>query len=195
MWEHQIIMLKIHGAKTLNLGNTQINFILPLGMVTCLCRQHFQALPSSTNMPHSTWHQVQNQAPVQSKDTRVMGHCGKHMISPKEVMVDLKCSPLNNSQDRGCQLQAHFALLQHCLKTIQSFGWHVPPLLHLDNFPVHLGDPASASQWNVISWLRNCEGQMIQGLPISPHYQTFPMMNMMQIFSATIHQTWVGPKA
>ena len=51
-----------------------------------------------------------------------MGHRGKHLISPKEDMVDLKCSPLSNSQDMGHHLQAHLECLQHRLETTQSFG-------------------------------------------------------------------------
>ena len=70
-----------------------------------------------------------------------MGHHGKHMISREDIMVDLRCSPLNNSQHMGRYLQAHLEGLQHHLSTIQSFGRHLPPLLHQENLPAHLGDP------------------------------------------------------
>jgi hypothetical protein len=73
-----------------------------------------------------------------------MGHCGKHMISPQEVKVDLKCSPISNSQDMGRHPQPHLECLQYRLKTIQPFGRHVPPLLHQDNFLGYLGDPPLA---------------------------------------------------
>jgi len=194
MWEHRILMLEIHRTKTLNSGNPQIKFILHWGIVTRPCSHHFQALPSSTTMPHSTWHQAHNQALVQPKNIRVMGHCVKYMISPKEVMVDLKCFPLSNSQAMSRYLQAYLECLLHRLKAIQSFGRHCPPLLHQNIFPAHLGDPILASQRNDFTRLRNPGGRMLHGLWICPHYQRFPMANMMQIMRATIRQTWVGPK-
>jgi hypothetical protein len=70
-----------------------------------------------------------------------MGHRGKDTIYPKEVMVDLKCSPLSNSPDRGRHLQAHLECLQHCLEAFQSFGRPLPPRHRMDNFPAHLEDP------------------------------------------------------
>jgi len=195
MWEHQIIMLEIHQTKTLNSGNQRINFLYHRGIVTHLRSLHFQALPSSTTMPHSTWHQAHNQALVQPKDMRVMGHRGKHTISPKEVMVDHKCSALSNSPDRGCHLQAHLACLQHSLETFQSFGRPLPPQLHMDNFQVHLGDPAWASRRNDFSWQRNRAGQMLQGLQTCPHYQRYVMTNSMHSMRAMIRRTWAGLKA
>jgi len=179
MWVHQIIMLEIHQAKTLNSGNPQIKFIHHQGIVTRPRSHHFQALPRSTTVHHSTWHQAHNQALVQSNDIRVMGHCGQHMISPKEVTVDFKCSPLSNSQDMGCHLQPHLEYLQHSLKTIQSFDQHLSPLLHQDNFPVHLGDPPLTTQRNNCCRLRNRGGRMLQGLRNFLHYQKFPMTNTM----------------
>jgi len=82
MWVHQIIMLEIHQAKTLNSGNPQIKFIHHRGIVFRPRSHHFQVLPRSTTMPHSVWLQAHNQALVEPKDIWVMGHCGKHMISP-----------------------------------------------------------------------------------------------------------------
>jgi hypothetical protein len=82
-----------------------------------------------------------------------MGHRGKHMISPKEDMADLRCSPLSNSQDIGRHLQAHLECIQHHLETILSFGELHPPLRHQDNFPAHLGDPPLASHRNDFSHL------------------------------------------
>jgi len=188
-------MLEIHRAKTLNSGSPQLKFILHRGIVTHPCSHHFQALPSSTTMPHSTWHQAHNQALEHPKDIRVMGYGGKHMNSPKEVMVDHKCSPLSNSQDMGCHLQEHLECLQHRLKTIRSFSRHLPPLLHQDNVPAHLGGPPLASQWHDFCWLQNCRGLMLQGLRICLHCQRFLMTNTMQIMRVTIHRTWAGPKA
>ena len=75
-----------------------------------------------------------------------MGHRGKHMISPKEDMVDLKCSPLCNSQDMGRHLQAHVESLQLRLETIQSFGRPLPLPPLQDNFPAHRVDPPVVSQ-------------------------------------------------
>ena len=75
-----------------------------------------------------------------------MGHRGKHLISPKDDMVHLKCSPLSNSQDMGRHLQAHHECLQHRLETIQSFSRPLPLPLHQDNFPAHLEDSPIASQ-------------------------------------------------
>ena len=63
-----------------------------------------------------------------------MGHLGQDTISSKKVMVDLKCSPLSNSPDRGRHLQAHLECLQHCLETFQSFGRPLPPQRYTDNF-------------------------------------------------------------
>ena len=124
-----------------------------------------------------------------------MGHHGKDTTSPKEVMVHHKCSPLSNSLDRGCHLQAHLGCLQHRLETFQSFGQPLPPLLHTDDFPAHLGDPQLASQQTDFSPQRNRVGQMLQGLRTCPHYQRFLMMNSMQIMRTMIRLTWVGPKA
>jgi len=142
MWEHQVIMLEIHRAKTLNSGNPPINFIHHHpGIVTRLCSLHFQVLPSSTTRHHSTWHQTHSQALVRPKNIRVMGHRGKHMISTKEDMVEHKCSPLSNSQNMGRHLQVHLEWLQHRLETIQSFGWPLRLPLLQDNFPAHMVHP------------------------------------------------------
>jgi len=195
MWENQMIMLEIHRAKTVISGNPPNQFHPPPGIVTPLRRHHFQALPSSTTLPHTTRHQAHNQACRQAKDMRLMGHRGKDTISLKEVMVDLKCSPLSNSQDRGRHLQAHLEYLQHRPETIQWCSWHVPLLLHTGNFPAHLGAPPWASQRNDSSWLRNWAGQILRGLQTCPHYPGFLMKNSMQIMGVMIHRTWVGPKA
>jgi len=167
--EHQRIILEIHQAKTLNSGSPQIKFILHRGIVTCPCNYHFQALPSSTTMPHWTWHQAHNQALVKAKDITVMDHRGKHMISPKEVMVDLKCSPLSNSQDMGRHLQMHLEWLQHRLESIPLFGRRLPSLLRQDNFPAHQGGPPVASQRNDFCWLRNHVGLMLREFRIGLH--------------------------
>jgi len=195
MWEIQTIMLEIHQAKTLNSGNPEIEFILHQGIVPRLRSPHLHTLPSSTTMPHSTWHQAHNQALVQPKNIRVVGHRGKHMISRKEVIVDLKCSPLRNSQDTGRNLQVHPECLQLRLETIQSFGRHHPPPLHRDDLPAHLGDSALASKRNDFSQLQNHGEMMLQGLPICLHYERFPMTNRMHSMRATICRTWAGPNA
>jgi len=83
MWRHHKIMLEIHRAQTLNSGNPQINFFHHLGTVTRLRSHHFQALPSPTNRPHSTWHQARNQAQVQPKDIQVMGHVARIQLPPR----------------------------------------------------------------------------------------------------------------
>jgi hypothetical protein len=41
---------------------------------------------------------------------------------PKEDMVDLKRFPLSDSQDMGCDFQAHLKCFQYGLETFQSFG-------------------------------------------------------------------------
>jgi len=153
MRKHQMIMLEIHSAKTLNSGNPQIKLILHWSIVTHLSSHYFQGHPSSTTMPHSTWQKAHYQALLQPKDIRVMGYRVKHMLSLKEVMVDLKCSPVSNSQDMGRHLQEHNKCLQHSLETIQSFGPLHPSLLHQVNFPSHLGDPPLTSQRNDFSRL------------------------------------------
>jgi len=128
MWEHQILMLEIHREKTLHWVNHWINLIHHRGIVTCLRSHHLHTLPSSTTLRHSTWHQDRSQAlVVQHKHIRVMGHRCKDTTSPNVVMVDLKCSPLSNSQGRGPHLQAHLECLQHWLETFQSFSRHLPP--------------------------------------------------------------------
>jgi len=133
IWENQIIMLEILRPKTLKSGNPRINFLHHRGIVTRLRSHHFQALPSLTTLPHSTLHQVRNEARVvQPKDIRVMGHRGKDTTSPKEDIVDLKCSHLGNSQDRGRHLQVHLECHQHRLETFQSVGRDLPALLHTD---------------------------------------------------------------
>jgi len=195
MWEHQITMLEIHRTKTLNSGNPQINFLHHRGIVTRLRSLHFQALPSSTTMPHSTWYQAHNQALEQPKDMRVMGHHSKDTISPKEVMVDHTCSPFSNSPDRGRHLQVHLECLQHCVETFQSFRRPLPLLLHTGNVQAHQGDPPLASQRNDFSRQRNRTGQMLQGLRTCPHYQRFLMTNSIQIMRAMIRPTSVVLKA
>jgi len=197
MCEHQMIMLELNWAKTLNSGNPRITFIHHHhpGIATCLRSHHFQTLPSSTTRPHSTWHQAHNQALVQPKDIRVVGHHGKHMISSKEDMVDLKRSPLSSSQDWRCHLQAHNDCLQNRLEAIQSFGRHLPLEMHQDKFPAYLGDHPLGSQRNDFSRLRTRAGQMLQRLLICPHCQIFPMKNMMQNMRATIGQALTVPKA
>jgi len=114
---------------------------------------------------------------------------------PVEVMVDLECSPLSISQDRGCHLQVHLVCLQHPLETFQSFSRQLLPLLHMDKFPAQLGDPPSVSQRYHFSRLWNRAGQMSPGLGICPHCQRFGMTNMMQSMRAMICRTWVGPMA
>jgi len=189
LWEHQIIMLEIHRAKSLNSGNPQIKCIVHRDIATRVRSHHFQALPSFNTMPHSTWHQAHNQAQEQHKDIQIMGHHGKHIISPKEVMVDLKCSLLSNSQDMGRHLQAHLECLQQCHDWIQSFGQHLPPPLHQDNVLAHLGGPPLDSQRNDSSRLQIRGGLILQGLPICLHCQRILMTNTTLIIRVTICRT------
>jgi len=195
MWGHQIMMPEIQRAKSINSGNPQINFLHHQGIVNHLCSLHFQALPSSTTLPHLTWHQARNEALVQLNDIWAMGHLGQDTISSKKVMVDLKCSPLSNSPDRGHHLQGHLKSLQHRLESFHLFRRQLPPLLHMDNFPAHLEDAPLASQRNDFSQLRNWAGQMMQGLRICPHYQRVLMTSSMQMMRVMISWTWAGPKA
>jgi hypothetical protein len=97
-----------------------------------------------------------------------MGHCGKDMISPKDVMVDLKCSLPSNSQDRGLHLQAHVECLQHHLETIESLSQPIPSQLLTDNFPVHWEDPPLPFERTDFSRRRNQAGQVLQGLRTGP---------------------------
>jgi hypothetical protein len=106
-------------SKETQFRQLQINFIHNKGIVTRFRRHHFQALPSSTTLPHSTWDHADNKALLQPKDIRELGHRGKHMISATEVIVDLKCSPLCNSQDRSHHLLVCLEFLLHYLETIQ----------------------------------------------------------------------------
>jgi len=89
MLEHQIILMEIQQAKRCNSGNPRMKFIHHQGIVTCLRSHHFQALCCSSTLPHSTWQEAHNQALVQPKNIRVMGHRGKDTTSPEELMVDL----------------------------------------------------------------------------------------------------------
>jgi len=197
LWEHQIIMMEIQREKTLNSGNLRIDFIDPhnQGIATHLRCHHFQGFSSSTTRLYSTRHQARNQALVLLKDIRFMGHRGKHMISPKEDMVDHKCSPLSNSQDIRRHPQVHLEYLQYRLETIQSFGWPLLLPLHQENFPAHLVDPPFAFKRNDFSLLRDPAGQLLPCWPICLHCQIFAMTNTMQIMRATTHQTWAGLKA
>ena len=188
-------MLKIHLAKTHDSGNTRIIFIHHQGIVTRLPSHHFQLLPRSPSLPHSTWQQAHNQAPVQPKDIWVMGHHGKGMFSPKAVMVHLKCSPLSSSQNLLRHLQSHLECLQHRVITIQSLGRDLPPLQHQNNLPAHLRNPPLGVLRNNFNWRRIRAGQMSPGLLISPHWHIFPMTNTIQIMSATIRRTWAVRKA
>jgi len=146
-WEHQIMMLEIHRAETFNWGNQQCCLIHRQGIVTPLCSNHFKVLWSSTTLSYSTWHEVNNQAPVWLKDIQVMIHHGKSMYSPKAVMANHKCSPLSNLQDMGCLFQVLLQCLQHSLEPVQLFGQQFPPLLHMHKFPVPLSDEPQASKW------------------------------------------------
>jgi hypothetical protein len=124
-----------------------------------------------------------------------MGHRGKDMISPKEDMIDLKCSPLSNSQDMGCHIEAHGECLQHRLETIQSFGRLILVPLLQDNVPAQLVELPLASKRNNYSLLQTRAGLMLSELPIYPHSQRFPMTNTMQIMRPMICLPGVGPKA
>jgi len=194
MWERQIIMLEIHWAKALNLGNRGTNIIHHRCIVTCLRNHHIQLLSSSTTLPHSTWHQAHNQALVEPRDIWVRGFHGKPLISPKEVTVDLKCSPHSNSQDMGHHLQMHLGGIQHCLETIHWFGRRLPPLPQQDNHPAHLPNPPLASHPDYFRLQRNRPGQLFQGLPICPQHQSFPMTNIMESMKMMIGQTLVVRK-
>jgi len=194
MWEYEITMVEIHWEKLLDSGNPRIKFIHHQGIVTRLRMHHFQALHSSTTLPHSTWHQVHNQAQLQPKNIEVMGHCGKHIISPKEVMVDLTCSLLSNWLDRGRHVQARLVGLRHCLQTIQSFCQNLPPLLHTDNFPVHLDVIPLAIEPSNLNQLRNRTGKMLKGPQTWPHNQRFLKTNSMLIKRTMITRTWAGLK-
>jgi len=165
--------------------------MLHWGIVTLLRSQHFQVLPSSTTLPHWTRRQARDQTQVQPKDVWLMGHCGKDTTFPKEVMIDLECSPPphSHSQDRGGDLQAHLECLQHHLETFQSFCRHLPPLLQMGKFLAHLGDPQLASQQNDFSRLWNSAGPMLPGLLICHNCQRFSMTNSMQTMRLII----VGP--
>jgi len=106
--------------------------------------------------------------------------------------VDLKCSPLSNSQNRGHHLQAHLECLQHHLKTIQSFSRPLPPQLLMDNFLAHLEDPPLAFQRNDSSQLWIRAGRMLQGLRTCPHYQRFLMTNSMpSAINISIRAEWL----
>ena len=181
-------------SKDTQLGQPTNQIHPPLGYSYLPWLPPFPRAPQFYHPALLTWHQAISQALVLPKDIQFMGHHGKHMISPTEVMVDLKRSPLSNPQDMGHHLQAHLGCIQHRLETLQSFGWYRPPLLPEDNLAAHPGYTLSASQRNNISWMRNHAGQMLQGLPICPHYQIFLMTNTMQIIRETICRTCVVPQ-
>jgi len=141
VWDHQIIMLQMHQSKTCDWGNSQLSFSHHLGIVTLLCSHNFLVLSNFTTLLYSTWLQAHHESRVQPKNIQVIGHCDIHMITPKEVMVDLKYSPLSNSQDKGHHLQVHLECLQNRSETLQSFGWHLLSQLNRYNFLVHWGDP------------------------------------------------------
>lgn len=107
IWDYQIMMQQIQEAKMHDGSNKWHGCIHYHGMVALLHRHHFQALPTLAPLHYSTWHRDHGQGLVQPKDIRVMSHHSKHMIAIKETMVDLECSPLSNSQDKGLYLQAH----------------------------------------------------------------------------------------
>jgi hypothetical protein len=67
-----------------------------------------------------------------------MGHRGKDTTSPKVAVVDLQCSPLSNSLDRGHYLQVHLECLQHQLETIQLIGQTSPSSARYEQL---LGEP------------------------------------------------------
>jgi len=182
MWEHQMIILEINREKIFNLGNPRINFIHHHQSIgSPLWSHHFQVLPSSTTRLDSICHQAHNQALIQPKNIHVLGHCGKHMISPKDVMLVLKCFPLSNSQYMGRHLQAHLEGLWDCLESIQYTEWHYLHLLHRDNFPVHVEDPQLVFEWNDSSRQWNCAGQILQRLSIIPHHQRISITNHCQL--------------
>jgi len=159
-----------------------------------------QPFPGASQFYHHsplTWHTtVHNQQPVLANYFEVMGHSGKGMTSTKVVMASLKLFPSRKFQDKGRHLQVHREYLQDCQTTVQSIGQHLPAvLLHLDLFPVHLEDHPLDSQRNNYLRLRINGNQMSRGLQTCPHYRRFPMTIMMQMMSATIHQTWAVQRA
>jgi hypothetical protein len=149
--EHQIILPQKDQAKSLDSGNHQINFIHHWGIVTCLRSHHFQALPSSTTPRHLTWHHVRNYALLHPNIIWVMSYRSRDATSPQEVMVDLKCSPLSNSQDRGHHLMEYLKCLQPEQETIQWVYRRLPRSFHNENFAVSLWDLPLESKWNNFS--------------------------------------------
>jgi len=159
-------MLQIHQTRKLSLGNQWSSVVHRWSMVTWLCTHYFQMLPHSTTLPHSTWHQAHNQAPVKPKDIWVMGHCGKYMMSPKVVMVDLICSSDSNSQDLSHLLHPHLECKQYNVENIQSLCRHGIAQLHQSQCPVPLRNPRTLSQPNNSSQQQLLTEQMLLGLLI-----------------------------
>jgi len=183
-------------ANTFNLGNTPISIIRRKGTVALLLSSHFQVLCSCITSLHSTWHTVRNLPAAQAQDFQVMGHCGKDITCTNVVMVGLKCSPQQSSQNECLDLQVHRECLQDHREIIQSIGQHLPArLLHLNLLQVPLGNTPSASHWGGSSHQWNRRQQISQGLRTRPQCRRCPRTNMMQLMRATIRRTWAVHKA
>jgi hypothetical protein len=62
-----------------------------------------------------------------------MSHHEKHIISPREVMVDLKHSALNNCHVLGCHPSARLECFVRHLTTTQSISAQLLPDQHQHN--------------------------------------------------------------
>jgi len=83
---------KLPLAISVHMGNSSINFLLCMCMVTLLHNHHFPALPSFSSNLHCTWHLVYDEAHDKANDFQVIGHRGNHISSTTVAMLCLKCS-------------------------------------------------------------------------------------------------------
>jgi len=173
---------------------TQNNNIHCLHLVTRLPSNHFQELHSSTTIYHLTWQQVCNQAPISTKDCQGMTHHGNDMKSPNVIMVDLKCSPLHSSHNKGYHLHVHCTYFRYCRNRLSSVADIVQLYSSITSVWSHR-EPTQCCQCNESSLLQSCGKPIFQGYWTWCHFQSCPMINIILLIRAMIHQTWVVQKA
>ena len=172
-------------TKIVQLRDTPVNFFCHQCMVPFYHSNVLQALPCSTTMPHSTWHLVPTQLPVQGEDFQGIGCCG-NVNSPKVAIMNHKCTILFIWQGTGSIIQAHFVHHKLYCLSIQLFGKYVQPVPCEDHTLVYLCDPPWASQWKDSSWKQHCGKQMLHELWTCSHCWNVEMINMMKIMRPVI---------
>ena len=101
IWNYQTRINKLPQAKIVQFGNTPINIIHPMGIITHLHCSRFQVLLSVTTILHSTRHTGPNQALVTTHNYHHLSPYGKGMNPTKAVVAGNKFSLLHHLLEGG----------------------------------------------------------------------------------------------